>query len=107
MINGDNEGLMVQENVRIPDPITFFFRMHSGIDHSNLRAIISSDKRYRVFEQKNGNYSDAELNLIYNIVILEDILFNLNEALQLNHDFIGKRIKEISEHFEIIMKSEV
>ena len=89
------------------DPITFFFRMHSGIDHSNLRAIMSSDNRYRVFDPKKGNYSDDELDLIYNIVILEDILFNLNEALQLNHDFIGKRIREISDHFEILMKSEV
>ena len=89
------------------DPITFFFRMHSGMDHSKLRAIISRDKRYRVFYQKNGDYSDAELDLISNIVILEDILFNLNEALQLNHDFIVKRIREVSEYFEIIMKSEV
>ena len=81
--------------------------MHSGMDHSKLRAIISRDKRYRVFDQKNGDYSDAELDLISNIVILEDILFNLNEALQLNHDFIVKRIREVSEYFEIIMKSEV
>lgn len=40
--------------------------------------------------KKNGDYSDAELDLISNIVILEDILFNLNEALQLNDDFIVK-----------------
>lgn len=85
------------------DPVTLFYRMHGGMEYTQLLGLMKEDTRYLLCDPCKS-YSDDKKQMIAVILVIEDFIFNISEALQLQGNYPRKRANEVFDKFQGIMK---
>ena len=80
------------------DPVTLHYSIRSGIRRSDLFHCLKTDDRWLVNDTCKY-YSNDQLVGIVNVLFLEDVLFQMQEAFQLSPQYGRKRAKEVMENF--------
>ncbi len=80
------------------DPATLCYSLHNRVQGFALMGCLQKDDKW-LSNDPNKQYTVPQLVFIHHILLLEDILFQMQEALQLTQAYSNKRAKEVLSAF--------
>lgn len=80
------------------DPITLHYSLHNRGPGYNLPGLLKTDTQWLMNDPQKA-YTPRQLEFVCSIVLTEDILFQLQEAMQLAGGYSQKRAKEVLKTF--------
>lgn len=80
------------------DPVTLYYSLHNRGQGYDLLGLLKKDTKWLMNDPEKG-YTDRHLEFIRSVLLMEDILFQLREAMQLAEGYSQKRAKEVLKAF--------
>ncbi len=80
------------------DPVTLYYSLHNRGQGYDLLGRLEADARWLINDPEK-EYTQKQLELVRCILLMEDILFQLREAMQLAEGYSQKRAKEVLKAF--------
>lgn len=82
------------------DPTVLYRNLHSGCFAVNIYQSLNADKRIFANDINKDEYGEREYRIIEKIIVLEDLIFCLNEATQLLPEYALPRTRIVVDSFE-------